>query len=552
MPKDQSRPGEKKRAPYSLHRGLRFLWPLAFVLACGKASYEKETMNPGTQQTRTAQASLAVDQWVTGLGHLSTPEASPKTEQVCGEHCVPDEQTQDAWCEYRRYTETARFFRFVAFGPHSTTLWPGALVRGEDAERGLLTPLAVEPGPIRFSVSLENIKGSPVGFMQRPSLSSFRAERNRILADDVTGATPAALQFEIESVHSSTQLSIALGASVSWPGGNEIAGSFSFASGTQKTRAVVNFTQAYYTIDVDALLRPSDFFDPKVTIQSLEGKMDGPPLYIQAVTYGRRVIFTIEAESTEDSLRAALSAAYQGIVQVKGELSAEHREVLEAASIQAFVYGGSGSDASAVINGYEGLVQFIQKGGDYGKHSPGAPISYRLAYLDNTVAQFAFTTDYVERSCRRNRSVIKATVKQLTHLGGGDLGGDLELYGTITLRRPTVDSEVVGCEEGGTSVELWHRDVNQWVRFDEFTTWTPPDPTTSMSGVPFGTDKSLCITAQLYDNDWEAGELTENDDYGNASLLLPYEDGWAGTHILQVRGQNDRAIDLWINLETTP
>ena len=42
-----------------------------------------------------------------------------------------------------------------------------------------------------------------------------------------------------------------------WPGGPDISASFDFNSATQKTKVLVNFTQAYYTIDVDTPTSPA-------------------------------------------------------------------------------------------------------------------------------------------------------------------------------------------------------------------------------------------------------------------------------------------------------
>ena len=45
--------------------------------------------------------------------------------------------------------------------------------------------------------------------------------------------------------------------------------SFDFGSTRNRTRLLVNFTQAYYTIDVDSKASPKDFFDASVTVDDL-------------------------------------------------------------------------------------------------------------------------------------------------------------------------------------------------------------------------------------------------------------------------------------------
>ena len=110
----------------------------------------------------------------------------------------------------------------------------------------------------------------------------------------------------------------ALGAGITWPGGPEIAGSFDFSKSSKKTKILVNFTQAYYTIDIDAPTSPKDFFDPAVTVEDLKPFCgpDNPPLYIQSITFGRRVIFAVESNESATDIKAALEATYKGAVDV--------------------------------------------------------------------------------------------------------------------------------------------------------------------------------------------------------------------------------------------
>ena len=102
-------------------------------------------------------------------------------------------------------------------------------------------------------------------------------------------------------------------------------------------------------------------------------------------------------------------AATYSAANADGELDVEHKETLANSTIRAFVLGGSGGDAAGLIEGYAGLVEYIKNGGDYSKDSPGAPIAYKLAYLDNVVTHFAFTTDYAQAECQKNRVTLRVT-----------------------------------------------------------------------------------------------------------------------------------------------
>ncbi|MBW2276854.1 MAG: thiol-activated cytolysin family protein [Deltaproteobacteria bacterium] len=291
-----------------------------------------------------ADEAQEINSYILSLPDLPIAEYQPKTEVTCGDDCVPEQQEEELFCNYARFTETGHYSQFIAFQPNSAALWPGSVVQGGDAQDGFFTPVGVARAPITFSVSLENIAGSPVGFMKNPSLSSFREERNTILARGVTGATPAAIDFEVTQVHSDSQVSIALGASVLWPGGASVTAGFNFSSHEKKTKILVNYTQSYYTIDIDTPIEPKDFFGEDVTLEELSAFMDSdnPPTSVQSITYGRRVIFTVETNESADKIKAALEAAYEASVDVEAKLDVEYEKALEESTIRAFVLGGSG------------------------------------------------------------------------------------------------------------------------------------------------------------------------------------------------------------------
>lgn len=489
-----------------------------------------------------------VSAFILSLPHFDVADAMPKTEIDCDGLCPQPEQNDGTYCTYARYTETGQFDEFVAFQPNSATLWPGTIVRGDEATHGILTPIGVDLAPITYSLSLENLGASPVGKMEEPSLSAFRESRNEILGAGVTGATPAALDFEVIEVSSSSQLSVALGAEVSWPGGPDIAASFEFDSSSRKTKILVNFTQAYYTVDVDTPGAPADFFAEGTTIEDLEPWMstDSPPVYVQSITYGRRVIFSVQTDRTASEVKAALEASYSaaGVVDAGISFSQEHKEVLEQSEIRAFVLGGSGDDATGAINGFEGLVAYIKDGGSYSKDSPGAPIAYKLAYLDNSVTRLAFTTDYSERTCVQSEADLHIDLASIQHLGGSDSGGNVELYGNVRVRYPTTQSPVVDCNTGGEVAYLWQLDSDQHLSIAEQSLWVPSSPIyVDLHDVPVK-DQQLCLIADMWESDTYG-----DDDFGVAGMLIRFEDGWPGDHHVVTHGSGSNSVDVGLKIE---
>lgn len=344
-----------------------------------------------------------ISEYIRELGQLDVPTPVPLTmldcessDPLCGE-VVEGEQL----CIYSRYTLTEQFDKFVAFAPNSATLWPGVVVEGADAREGALTPLPLALAPITFSLSLEGLGGSPVGKMEKPSLSEFRTARNVVLAQGVTGATPAYISYDMQDVKSESSLSVVLGASVKWPGGGEVSAMFDFAETGKQSRLLVDFTQAYYTVDVDTPLTPADVFAAEVDLADVEAytAVENPPMYLQSITYGRRVIFSIESNETSEAVQAALDVALKSGLTGSLEIDVKTKQVLSNSKISALLLGGSGAAAAKAVFGVEGLGEYITSGGNYSADSPGAPIAYRLAYLDNSPTRFAFTSEYSEKVC---------------------------------------------------------------------------------------------------------------------------------------------------------
>ncbi len=520
-------------------------WLLIALAATGFVACIQDDSSSGKRGSENVSE---IDDYLSSLDYLPVEESKPKAEVPCNEHCPEASQDGDFYCTYRRFTETARYDKFVAFQPNSATLWPGSVISGADAQYGVLNPLGVELAPVTFSISLENINSAPTGYMEHPSLSAFREERNRILAADISGATPAAIDFEIYQVHSESQIAMSLGAGVDWPGAATVTGSFDFHASDKRTKVLVNYTQAYYTIDVDTPIHPSDFFTDSVTLANLEQQVsdDNPPLYIQSITYGRRVLFSIESNEDATKITAALEAAVTKAVSVDVEIAASYEKTLKASTIRAFVIGGSGSDATGVVSGFEGIVEYIKKGGNYSKESPGAPVAYKLAYLDNATAQLAFTSDYNERECIRNQAKLRVQLVGIDHIGGGDFGGGMEFYGNISLRYPTQDSSVSSCSKGGKVEDLWSMPDNSYLEMDKYSSWQPSSPTFFyVHHVPVAEDQKVCLFSHFMEEDGFAGD----DDFGTGDLTLFAQDGWTGDHTIQVRGTGKQAIDVHVRID---
>jgi thiol-activated cytolysin len=452
----------------------------------------------------------AIDAYLRSLPYLPTSPPGVDQHATAG-----PEREGDYQCVTQNLTETRQFDRIVAYAANSDSLWPGAIVAGDSIYDGLFSQVGFERSPLTISVSLENLAGNKSARLPAPSLSSYRDALANILDAEIDGDTAANIYSEIEQVHSEEQLALALGAEVSWLGSaGHVKASFDFEQQQTRSRYLVKYTQAYYTVDLDAPARPADFFAPTVTLADVQARVDAgnPPLYVASVTYGRMVLFTFESDYSSEEMGAALEFAYSGGVDVSGDVSVTYKDIISKSKITAFILGGSAGDAARTIDSYEALIDFIKDGGNYSRESPGSPIAYKLAYLaDNSPGRISLTTDYDVKQCERVSQKVKVTLKAIrVESDGGDGGSNLEIYGRITA-------------QGLTAATLLDKNSSNYVVVGEGQTW-PQGQFISEAVIDVRPQGGASI--RLGVDLWDYDPVSANDHLGGEIVVAPFEVGW--------------------------
>jgi thiol-activated cytolysin len=489
-------------------------------------------VGPAPEETDEARE-RRIDELIGSLGELPADPAQVVEGPASDEYASGDYQ-----CIRQNLRETRQYDKIVAYSANSESMWPGAIVRGDSVYTGLFTQLVFDRAPLEISISLENLAGGKSMTMPSPSLSNYREAVSQVLDSEITGATPANIYAEIEQVHSQEQLTLAMGASVSWLGSAAgISTSFDFNKEEVRSRYVVKYTQGYYTVDIDQPGRPSDFFADTVTAEDLEPRMGpgNPPVYVSSVTYGRLVVFTFESEYSADELGAALEFVYRGGVDVSGDVSVTYRDIVSRSKINAYILGGSGGEAAQSIESYEALMEFIKTGGNYSKESPGAPIAYKLAYLaDNQPARLSFTNDYEVEECERVSQRLRVVLESIyVDNAGGDSGDDLELYGRIWVA-------------GNEQVTLFDRNSDHFVRIRQGEVWPPAGGIAeTVIDVSPRAGHDVAFGANLNDSDG----VFPDDSIGNENVLAPFESGWRREVNLLLTGDSARVV---VKLRITP
>ncbi len=499
---------------------MRLTWISSFVVltACSNAAVESE--------------GNAIDEYITALPYL--PVAPAKVDMGAR---TQDAREGDYQCSTQNLQETRQYDRIVGYAANSDSLYPGALVSADSVLTGLFTQVVLPRAPATISVSLENLGGGKSAVIEEPSLSAYRNALASILDAEITGSTPANLYSEIEQVHSESQLNMALGIQASWGLGlASLKASFNWDKQEIRSRYVVRYTQAYYTVDLDAPASPSKMLAPTVTLEEVASKMDDahPPAYVSSVTYGRMVVFTFESEYSNEEMGAALEFAYSGGVDVRGDVSVTYKDIISKSKITAFILGGDAGTAVNTIDSYENLIAFIKTGGNYSKESPGAPIAYKLNYLqDNSPARMSFTTDYDVKECTRVSQKIKVTLQSIAvDNAGGDPGDDLEIYGRIWA-------------EGTSSSTLFDKNGDNWVRIRQGTQFGSGAPLAeAVISVSPKAGESIRLRADLRESD-----LFSDDALGNETLTNAFETGWRKEATITLTGSGAR---VRINYSLSP
>ena len=481
----------------------------------------------------TSERTEAIDALVGGIDALPTDPPSI----VEGDAGDPTTEG-DYRCVTRPIQETRQHDQLVAFAANSEAMWPGALVRGDSIYSGLFTQIVEPRAPATISVSLENIDGHRSAVMDSPSLSSFREAVAGIVEQEVTGATPANIYAEIESINSEEQLAVSLAAKAAVTGvPAQISASFDFSNHEVRSRHLVKYVQTYYTVDVDQPAAPSHVFGPSVTADDLADVMgaNNPPLYVSSVTFGRIVMFAYESAYSAEEVGAALEFLYSGGADVSGKVSVTYKEILSNATVTAYVLGGSGGGAARSLGSYEEIVEFIRSGGDYSRTSPGAPIAYKLAYLrDNEPARMSFTTDYEQRECERVTQRVLVTLRSIEVVDTGfddDPDETLEVFGTVRI-------------DGRDSAVLFERAEADAIEIAAGAVW-PTDSFVAerVVAVDPAAGSAIQLSATLTEHD----VVTTDDPLGSVEVPAPYEVGWRREVVLHLTGGGSQ-VDLTLSM----
>lgn len=389
-----------------------------------------------------------------GLPTFDQPEEIAEPRVLDEDSTERDTTDPSLECFTTFYKHAPGFNDMLALDPTTDVIFPGAILKGETIPTGEYVPIVADRAPITLSASLTNISGSPVVEIIDPKLSTVREGVKSILNQEVTGATPASINFEISQVYTKEQLNLAIGANYR-SAATKVSASFDFEKSTYSYKYVLKYFQVYYTFDMDPPQNPSDLF---LNTPDLSALGSTSPVYVASVKYGRMIIYTIESNSSRTEIDAAFRASFGSS---DGSIDVEYEKVINESSVKALVIGGSGSDAAQVVNGPADVYNYISEGGNYSQESPGAPLSYTLRYLKQgtPIGRVVLSSEYAVRECDVAYPIYKVTMVSLRCDGCQDGDGSAaELFGNISgemiIAGSRIDSKTFWSASRGSTYSL--------------------------------------------------------------------------------------------------
>ncbi len=386
---------------------LLLLSALAFFAACSK----DDPVAPGsTDPVDPAE----VNQFVNGLPSWEVPSDFEEPPVDLGDE-EDLEENQYYRCAAVEYDLKRNFEDIVAVGANATALKPGMMVQGNGVKSGSLSTIGLARSPLSLSINLAI--EDPSRSVENPSSSTIQDAISSLQrdADDRLGnldVIPAQINFRAESAYSVQQALISAGLSVRYSGiiaSGSVGGSLSQSTSVKRRSVVVKLMQPMYTISFadDEKAEPADFFasdlmEADFERQRQQGTM-GPgnlPCYVQSVTYGRMVVYSMTSSEaiSDEEYKLAVQASY-GAWSGSGSINSRQRELVQNSTIEVQVFGGTqgaGLDAikQALRNG--DFSAFLQPA----PATTAVPLSYRINDLKNRQpAVIGDATKFTIREC---------------------------------------------------------------------------------------------------------------------------------------------------------
>jgi len=321
-------------------------------------------------------------------------------------------------------------FLSVGYDNQIANIYPGAIYTFENFMNGNWKPEGGGRNSIAISTNMTAIEGSSSVTINEPNLGSIRDgilniySRFSKSADEITNGSFIAKIYEI---HTENELKLAITAG-GYGFGFKASDLFNFNSKESKRYFLVDATQEFFSIGCE---KPDNgFFKDANRQNNINNGM-----FISNVTYGRRVLASVEVNVTSTDINNQFKGKYDGAGWGASlDFNIFSNTKSNETTVKMFVVGGAASEVGIVNNASE--LQSMLKG--YFKNASyhnTKPIKYQLSDLDgNTLMSQSATDNYTTQNCAPV-SVARLKSANITfHTGTEDKDHDTKLFVKLNSR----------------------------------------------------------------------------------------------------------------------
>jgi Thiol-activated cytolysin/Ricin-type beta-trefoil lectin domain-like len=329
-----------------------------------------------------------------GATGASSPISRTRVERRINETSKSESITSGRFCTSQRVSYQNGDFEALVTRGIKENIYPGAFYNLNSVVDGTFQNYNVPRSNMELTIDL-------VGAASRGYRDSVKIPINkgqvmesvsRLLSKNTT-RNAAEISYFKEHIESEEQLAIAAQAKFNgW--GADVQANFGYNTSEKKGYYLVRFVQRYFTVDVN-------HSNALTLISSRTTPIQGDPVYISSVSYGRIGMLKIESDESEEKIMAALNGSYTNGVQTgSGSFKVEYARTLQNARFTVFIYGGNAEVGVRAIGGIQEFDAFVRAGANYDRNVAISPISYKMRFLkDSREAYINTVLDYVEQSC---------------------------------------------------------------------------------------------------------------------------------------------------------
>lgn len=311
---------------------------------------------------------LQVNDYFSSIPGWETKQIEPQEDKFIENVTVKnDAGTEESLCPVFERNLVRSLNNFVSVGTNFGIIWPGAMIQGKSLETGKLQLISTKRAPVTLvtNIALDEVSKTivPNSVNAQQAIAEFMIAAGKMPEGSQAGAGSMLFQIEEASTFQQSMLSMGVHAGFTDPETKVgLEGSLSVSEERSSTThtVVAKYIQEMFTIRVadDLIATPADFFADDFTQDDLEALKgsgaigpDNIPLYIESVTYGRVLLFSMESRSVSSAteLSAALEASMADYANAGGSAGTGNEEIFATATHKIFSAGGTDAAANAAV-----------------------------------------------------------------------------------------------------------------------------------------------------------------------------------------------------------